>query len=322
MKRIVSGIQPSGLIHLGNYLGAIRQHIEMQKSFETFIFIADLHALTTIKDAKLLHHFISELVKSYLAFGLDPNKAIFFQQSAISEHAELCWILDTITPMGLLERAHAFKDAIAKKRKEATVGLFNYPVLQTADILLYQPDLVPVGQDQKQHIEITRDIANKFNSIYGKTFKIPEPFIKKEVAVVPGTDGQKMSKSYNNTIDIFAPESVLKKQIMGIITDSLPIDSPKNPKKCNVFNLYSLISTTQETENLKDKYIAGGFGYGEAKKLLLDKILEVFEEARNKKSNLDKKDNLVQDILKEGNINAKKIASTTLEEVKQKVGLI
>lgn len=327
MKRILSGVQPSGQIHLGNYLGAIRQHIEMQKSFETFLFIADLHALTTIRDAALLKTLTTELVKAYLALGLDPDKTVFFQQSAIPEHSELCWILDTVTPMALIERAHAFKDATAKDKagktiKEITVGLFNYPVLQAADILLYQPDLVPVGQDQKQHIEFARDIAIKFNSAYGDIFKIPEPFIKEEVAVVPGTDGQKMSKSYGNTIDIFAPEATLKKQVMGIVTDSTPVDQPKDPKKCNVFRLYELLANKKEIADLTDKYTAGGFGYGEAKKLLLAKLLELFADARTRKADLDKKDKQVREILEEGTKKAKKTASKTLEEVKKKTGLI
>jgi len=322
MKRILSGVQPSGQIHLGNYLGAIRQHIEMQESFETFLFIADLHALTTIRDAALLKTLTTELVKAYLALGLAPDKTVFFQQSAIPEHAELCWILDTVTPMALLERAHAFKDAVAKKKKDETVGLFNYPVLQAADILLYQPDLVPVGQDQKQHIEMTRDIAIKFNNTYGDTFKIPEAYIKKEVAVVPGTDGQKMSKSYGNTIDIFAPEATLKKQVMGIVTDSTPVDQPKDPKKCNVFRLYELLANKKEIADLTDKYTAGGFGYGDAKKLLLSKLLELFEDARTRKADLDKKDKHIREILEEGTKKAKKTASKTLEEVKKKTGLI
>ena len=313
MKRILSGVQPSGQIHLGNYLGAIRQHIEMQKSFETFLFIADLHALTTIRDATKMKELTLDLVKAYLALGLDPAKTVFFQQSAIPEHAELCWIFDTITPMALIERAHAFKDATAKGKKDATVGLFNYPVLQAADILLYQPDLVPVGQDQKQHIEMTRDIAIKFNNTYGDTFKIPEPFIKKEVAIVSGTDGQKMSKSYGNTIDIFAPEATLKKQVMGIITDSTPVESPKDPKKCNVFKLYSLLASKSEIDDLADKYTSGGFGYGDSKKLLLAKLLELFADARTKKSELDKKESFVRDILEEGTKKARSFASKTME---------
>ena len=324
MKRILSGVQPSGNIHLGNYLGAIRQHIEMQKNFECFLFIADLHALTTVRDAKKMHQLILELVKSYLALVLDPEKTVFFQQSALPEHPELCWILDTITPMGLLERAHAWKDALNKGKgaKDATVGLFNYPVLQAADILLYKPDLVPVGQDQKQHIEMTRDIAIKFNQTYGETFKLPEPFIKKEVAVVPGTDGQKMSKSYGNTIDIFADDKTLKSQVMSIVTDSTPLEKPKDPTKCNVFAIYKLLGTPEEVKALETKYRKGGFGYGDAKKLLLAKIFETFVDARKKKAELDGKEDFVREILDKGSKKAKAVASKTLEEVKKKVGLI
>jgi tryptophanyl-tRNA synthetase len=322
MKRILSGVQPSGQIHLGNYLGAIRNHIEMQKKHETYLFIADLHALTTVRDPKEMQENILNLTKAYIALGLDTKKTVFFQQSALPEHAELCWILDSLTPMGLLERAHAWKDAKAKGTKEATVGLFNYPVLQAADILLYKPDLVPVGQDQKQHIEMTRDIATKFNQTYGETFSLPEPFIEKEVATVPGTDGRKMSKSYGNTIDIFAEDKTLKKQVMGIQTDSTPLEKPKDPKKCLVFTLYSLLATTAETTALAKKYKKGGFGYGDAKKLLLAKIENHFGPARKTFFALDKKPKIVQNTLLQGNKKAKAFASKTLEEVKKKAGLI
>jgi tryptophanyl-tRNA synthetase len=322
MKRILSGVQPSGKIHLGNYLGAIRQHIEMQKNFECYLFIADLHALTTVRDAEQMREYTLELAKSYIALGLDPKKTIFFQQSALPEHSELCWIFDTITHMGLLERAHAWKDALAKHTKDPSVGLFNYPVLQAADILLYRPDLVPVGQDQKQHVEITRDIAIKFNQTFGETFHLPEPFIKEDVAVVPGVDGQKMSKSYGNTIDIFADEPTLKKQVFSIKTDSTPLEQPKDPTKCLVFTIYSLLATKEESAELAKKYRKGGFGYGDSKKLLLQKILSHFAKARKLKSSLDKSPKKVQTILSSGNKKAKIMASRTLEEVKKKVGLI
>ncbi len=322
MKRILSGVQPSGQIHLGNYLGAIRKHIEMQKNHECYLFIADLHALTTVRDPKQMQKNILNLAKAYIALGLDTKKTVFFQQSAIAEHSELCWILDSLTPMSLIERAHAWKDAKAKGTKEATVGLFNYPVLQAADILLYKPDLVPVGQDQKQHIEITRDIATKFNQTYGETFPLPDPLIGEDVAVVPGTDGQKMSKSYGNTIDIFADDKTLKKQVMGIQTDSTPLEKPKDTKKCIVFNLYSLLATPTETKSLADKYKKGGFGYGDAKKLLLDKILDHFGPARKTFFDLDKNPKIVQNVLLQGNKKAKQLAIKTLEEVKKKTGLI
>lgn len=294
----------------------------MQKNHECYLFIADLHALTTVRDPDQMRENVLNLAKAYIALGLDTKKTVFFQQSAIAEHSELCWILDSLTPMGLLERAHAWKDAKAKGKKEATVGLFNYPVLQAADILLYKPDLVPVGQDQKQHIEMTRDIAIKFNQTYGETFHLPEPLIGEDVAVIPGTDGQKMSKSYGNTIDIFADDRTLKKQVMGIQTNSTPLEKPKDTKKCIVFNLYSLLATPTETTSLAKKYKKGGFGYGDAKKLLLEKILDHFGEARKTFFNLDKNPKIVQNTLLQGNKKAKALAEKTLEEVKKKAGLI
>lgn len=319
-KRVLSGVQPSGHPHLGNYLGAMRRHIEMQEEYECFLFIADLHALTTVKDADLMKAQTYELAAAYLALGLDPEKTVFFKQSAISEHAELCWIFDCLVTVPFLERAHAWKDAKNKGVKEATMGLFNYPVLQAADILLYKPDLVPVGKDQKQHIEMTRDIATTFNNLFGETFKLPDPEIKEEVAVVPGTDGQKMSKSYGNTIDLFAPENDLKKQVMGIVTDSSPVEDPKNPDKCNVFQIYKLLASPEETKDVENKYRQGGFGYGEAKKLLLQKILSNFEQSRNKYEKLIGKTDFITQILEEGAKKAKSIAISTLDEVKEKTG--
>ncbi|MDP2642271.1 MAG: tryptophan--tRNA ligase [Candidatus Peregrinibacteria bacterium] len=321
-KRILSGIQPSGRPHLGNYLGAMRQHIEMQKDFECFLFIADLHALTTVHNAKEMQENTYDLAVSYLALGLDPEKTIFFKQSDVAEHTELCWIFDCLVKMPFLERAHAWKDAKAKGKKEESVGLFNYPILQAADILLYQPNLVPVGKDQKQHIEMSRDIAITFNTTFGETFKIPDPLIKEEVAVVPGTDGQKMSKSYGNTIDIFAEENILKKQVMGIVTDSTPLEEPKDPKKCNVFNLYKLLATKEEIKELENKYKKGGFGYGDAKKTLLAKILEHFKESREKYKEIYPKKDMVYAILENGSNKARILAAKTLKEVKTKVGYI
>ena len=320
MKRILSGIQPSGRPHLGNYLGAMRQHIEMQKDYECYLFIADLHALTTVKDPAKMRQQTLDIALAYLALGLDPAKTVFFKQSDLSEHAELCWILDCLATMPFLERAHAWKDAQQKGKKEITVGLFNYPILQAADILLYQPDLVPVGQDQKQHIEMTRDLATTFNHSFGETFKIPEPQIKEEVAIVPGTDGQKMSKSYGNTIDIFAPESELKKQVMGIITDSTALEDPKDPETCTVYKLYKLLATPAETKALAAKYKAGNFGYGDAKKILLAKILDHFSSARTRYNKLKEDESSIWKILDNGAIRAKKIAGTTLDEVKVRVG--
>lgn len=320
MKRILSGVQPSGKPHVGNYLGAIRQHIEMQQNHECFLFIADLHALTTTHNAEIMRRQTYELAVTYLALGLDPDKTAFFKQSDLSEHAELCWIFDCITKMPFLERAHAWKDAQAKKKKEITVGLFNYPILQAADILLYQPDFVPVGQDQKQHVEMARDIAINFNHTFGETFKLPEPYIKEDVAVVPGTDGEKMSKSYGNTIDLFGTDAELKKQVMGMVTDSTPLEQPKDPDKCNVFQIYKLFANKSEIEELSAKYKAGGFGYGDAKKILLSKLLEHFGPAREKYNELLPKKDYIYGILKDGAKKARLTASATMEVVKKKIG--
>lgn len=322
MKRILSGVQPSGKPHVGNYLGAIRQHIEMQKDYECFLFIADLHALTTVRDAELMKKQSYELAVAYLALGLDPKKTAFFKQSSLPEHAELCWIFDCITKMPFIERAHAWKDAQAKGKKEVTVGLFNYPVLMSADILLYQPDLVPVGKDQKQHVEIARDIATNFNQTFGETFKLPDAFIKEDVAVVPGTDGQKMSKSYGNTIDLFGTDAELKKQVMGIITDSTPLEDPKDPETCNVFKLYKLFADKKEIQELAAKYKAGGMGYGDAKKTLLSKLMEYFADARTKYNEILPKKDYVYGILEDGAKRAKKVAANTLETAKKKIGYI
>jgi tryptophanyl-tRNA synthetase len=322
MKRILSGVQPSGKPHIGNYLGAIRQHIEMQQDHECFLFIADLHALTTVRDAELMRKMTYELAVTYLALGLDPKKTVFFKQSSLPEHAELCWIFDCITKMPFLERAHAWKDAQAKGKKEVTVGLFNYPILMSADILLYQPDIIPVGKDQKQHVEIARDIATNFNQTFGETFKLPEPYIKEGVALVPGTDGQKMSKSYGNTIDLFGSDAELKKQVMGIVTDSTPLEEPKNPETCHVFKLYKLFANKEEIQALAAKYKAGGFGYGDAKKTLLAKLTEHFADARKKYSEIFPKKDYVYSVLEDGAKRAKIVAANTLETAKKKIGYI
>ncbi|MBI2453476.1 tryptophan--tRNA ligase [Candidatus Peregrinibacteria bacterium] len=320
--RVLSGMQPSGSPHLGNYLGAMKQHIELQnKHDECFYFIANYHALTTVRDPKKLKEMSFELAVDYLSLGLDPKKSVFFRQSDIPEHTELTWIFDCITPMGLLERSHAWKDAKTKGKKEATVGLFNYPVLMAVDILMYHPHIVPVGKDQKQHVEIARDIATHFNMIFGTTFTLPEAMIKEKIAVIPGTNGEKMSKSYGNTIDIFAPEDVLKKQVMGIITDSIPLEKPKDPDKCTVFKLYSLLATKNEIQSLKEKYLRGGFGYGDAKKLLFEKILEELRPYRKAREKILKDKSSVEKILKEGAEKAKEIAEKTTLDVRRKVGL-
>ena len=321
MKRVLSGMQPSGNPHLGNYLGAMRQHIEMQEDHECYYFIANYHALTTLRDAKMLREKTRELAMDYLALGLDPKRVAFFRQSDVPEHTELTWILSTVTPMGLLERAHAWKDARAKGKKGETVGLFTYPVLMAADILIYQPDIVPVGQDQKQHVEIARDIATHFNSTYGETFKLPDVMIKKEVAVVPGTDGQKMSKSYGNVIDIFAPNDVLKKQVLGIKTDSRGVHEPKELATCVPYILFSHIGAAHEIKELGGALEEGSMGYGELKTKLFEKLLSCFGEAREKRMELVSKPEYVEEVLVEGSKKARKLARQTLDEVRKKTGL-
>ena len=322
-KRVFTGVKPSGIPHIGNYLGAMKPAIDLQNKYDTFIFIADLHALTTVRDPKEMRENTIGVTLDFLALGLDPKKTTFFRQSDLPEHSELSWILSCITPFGLMERAHAWKDALANKMKDPTVGLFTYPVLMAADILLYQTDFVPVGKDQKQHVEIARDIAIKFNNIFGETFKLPAELTAEEVATIVGTDGvHKMSKSYNNTIQIFTDEATLKKQIMGITTDSTPLESPKNPETDAVFKIYSYIATPKEIANLRDKYLAGGFGYGDAKKMLYAKFQEYFAPAREKRIELAKDLGYLDDVLKEGATKARKTAQKTLETVKKAVGLV
>ena len=322
-KRILSGVQPSGIQHLGNYFGAMKGHVELQNSgMESFIFIADLHSLTTVRDPKKLGEMVINLALDYLAIGLDPNKTVFFRQSDIPEHTELTWILNCITPVSMLEQAHAYKDTLAKGSKDSTAGLFDYPVLMAVDILIYKPDFVPVGKDQKQHVEIARDIAGKFNRIYGDVFKLPDPMIHELLGFVVGTDGvNKMSKSYGNVINMFADEKTIKKQVMGIVTDSTPVDAPKNPDKDTVYKLYSFFANEDEKTSLAEKYRASGFGYGEAKKLLLEKILEHFKPFRDEREKLKQNLDYVKDILKRGADKAREIASVTKAEVWEKVGL-
>lgn len=322
-KTILTGIKPSGSPHLGNYLGAMRPSIEMQNQYQQAIyFIADLHSLTTIRNAKLHQEYIYGVALDWLALGLDPNKTIFFRQSDNPYHTELSWILSCITPMGLMERAHAWKDAINNKLKEENVGLFTYPILMAADILLYQADIIPVGKDQKQHVEIARDLAIKFNNTFGDTFKLPSEYTPPEIASILGIDGvHKMSKSYNNTIMIFAEEKELKKQIMSIKTDSTPVEDPKDPDKDLVFQFYSLIANNTDINNLRDKYQGGNFGYGEAKKILFETFLDYFQNARQKRIELANNLGYVRDVLSEGAKKSSQISSTTIEDVRRKVGL-
>ena len=320
--RILSGVKPTGRPHLGNYLGAMRQHIALQDEgkHECIYFVPDLHALTTMRDADLLRQYRRGVVLDYLALGLDPEKVTFFYQSDVHEHAELAWILNCVAPQGLLERAHAWKDAVAKGNREMNVGLFTYPVLMAADILLYQVDWVPVGQDQKQHVEIARDIAEKFNHLFGETFKLPEPKIEKEVATVLGTDGQKMSKSYGNTISLFDDEATIKKQIMGIKTASIDLKDPMPIENDTILSLYEQFASASEVENLKANYMEGNFGYGRAKTALLEKVLEFFADARTRRSELESSSK-IEDLMELGAEKARALAKTTLDLVYKNTGL-
>jgi len=321
-KRILSGVQSSGKLHLGNYFGAIKQHIELQNipDTERFYFIADFHSLTTVQDPPRLRELINDAAVDYLALGLDPQKSVLFRQSDVPEVQELAWLLACVTGMGLLERAHSYKDKVAKGI-EANVGLFYYPVLMAADILIYKSNLVPVGKDQIQHIEMTQDMAGYFNNRFKtKIFVRPEGKLS-ETPKVPGTDGEKMSKSYGNTIDLQANEKELKKVIMSIKTDSAPVEAQKDPDKDNIFALYSLMATAEERDALSQRYRAGGMGYGDAKKVLLEKTVAYFAEYREKRAKLIAKPDDVQDVLREGAKKARAVARQTLDEARQACGL-
>jgi tryptophanyl-tRNA synthetase len=317
--RILSGVQPSGVLHLGNYFGAIRQHIALQDEGDCFFFIADYHALTTVQDPAKLRSLVHGVALDYLALGLDPEKTAFFRQSDVPEVTELAWILSTVTGMGLLERAHSYKDKLARGIT-ANAGLFIYPVLMAADILIYKSNVVPVGQDQVQHIEMTRDMAGYFNQTWKKVFPLPEARLDR-APVVPGTDGKKMSKSYGNTIDIFAEGAELKNAVMRVVTDSTPVADPKDPSKDNVFALYSLFATAQERDALADRYRVGGLGYGDAKKMLIGRIDEAFAPARARRRALEKEPEVVEAALRRGAEKANAVANQTMKEVREAVGL-
>ena len=319
--RSLSGIQPSGILHIGNYFGAIKQFVELQDEYEGFYFLANYHALTSSPKGEDLKSNTINVILDYLALGLDPKKSTLFLQSDVPEHAELSWILSNITPMGLLERAHSYKDKVAKGIKP-NVGLFTYPILMAADILMYSPDIVPVGKDQKQHLEMTRDIATKFNETYGKeVFKLPKEKIVENVATVPGTDGDKMSKSYGNVINMFGSKKALKKQIMRIVTDSTPLEEPINPDN-NITKLYALFATEKEVEALKEKFRAGNFGYGHAKNELFDKFMDYFSPFQKKREELENNMDYVYGILREGANKARSIATAKMNEVRDVVGLL
>jgi len=319
--RVLSGVQPSGKLHLGNYFGAMKQHIEAQDGHECFIFIANYHALTTIQDAGLLRELTRDVALDYLALGLDPKKACLFRQSDVPEVTELAWVLSTVTGKGLLERATSYKDKTAKGLP-ASMGLFSYPILQAADILIYRSDVVPVGRDQVQHIEMTADMAGYFHNTYHcEVFVMPRAQLN-EAAIVPGIDGEKMSKSYGNTIDLFEDARSARKKIMSIKTDSTPVEEPKDPSKCNVFALLRLLAPPAELAEWDARYRKGGMGYGDAKKRLAELFEAKFGPAREKRAALAKDDSFVEGVLTEGGRRARAVAQAVMEDVRRACGIV
>lgn len=322
---VVSGIQPSGTLHIGNYFGALRQHIRLHEEHEAYYFIVNYHALTTMQDSAELRRYTMDVALDYLALGFDPERAHLFIQSDVPEVTELAWIFYNLTTVSQLEKGVAYKDKVAQGLVP-NAGLFNYPVLQAADILIYGGTMVPVGADQKQHIEMTRDIAERFNRTYcgedDPLFPVPEPYILDDVAVVPGIDGRKMSKSYNNTIGIFDEGKVLKKKVMSIVTDSTPLEDPKDPESDNVFALIKLFADRETRERIADAYRAGGYGYGHAKKELIALIDEHFGEARERRKELQQRPDYVMDVLREGGRQAREAARTYMEKAREATGLI
>jgi tryptophanyl-tRNA synthetase len=319
--RVLSGIQPSGSLHLGNFFGMMQKMINYQEQEDLFCFIANYHAMTSLSDGKALAKGTLEAAANFLALGLDPEKSTFWVQSDIPEVQELTWILSNFTPMGLLERCHSYKDKVAQGIKP-NHGLFAYPVLMAADILLFQSDRVPVGKDQKQHLEVARDIAIKYNNEHGDVFTIPEPEIDDEVATVPGLDGRKMSKSYGNTIDLFLEEKALRKQIMRIVTDPTPIEEPKNPDTCNIFQIYRLFLNKQEVENLRQRYLTPGLRYGDVKQELFETARDFFAPYTEKRKEILADPEGIRKILATGADKARYIADKTLRKVRKKGGLL
>ena len=318
--RVLSGIQPTGRPHWGNYFGAIRQYIALQENEQAFYFVADLHALTTIRDPAQLRQSNIDAALDLVALGLDPNQAVLFLQSDVPEVSELTWLLMTVAPMGLLEKCHAYKDKVSKGLP-ADAGLFTYPVLMAADILLYDSDVVPVGVDQVQHIEVTRDLAQKFNHLYGDVFVLPAPRVLDDTAKVPGTDGEKMSKSYGNTLEVFELEKKLRKKIMAIKTDSTPVESPKDPEACSLFTLFKLFASPEQQAALAARYRAGGMGYGEAKQALFEIAWEYFAVAREKREKLAADPATIEDILRAGAVRARQKGAEVLDRARVACGL-
>ena len=318
--RILSGIQPTGVLHIGNYFGMMRPAIDLQAQGEAFYFIANYHALTSVRDPKALRENCRRVAIDFLACGLDPERAALFLQSDVPQVTELAWILSTIAPMGLLERAHSYKDKLARGLT-ASVGLFAYPVLMAADILIYDSDVVPVGKDQKQHIEIARDLAVKINETFGQVFKLPEPRIHAATETVPGVDGQKMSKSYGNTVDIFGDEKETRKRVMSIVTDSTPVDAPKDPGSSSIFQLYSLFADNAELADMRARFQKGGTGYGDFKKQLFEKLWEFFAPMRRRREEILSDPSYIDQVLSRGAQRANEVADKVMERVRQATGL-
>jgi tryptophanyl-tRNA synthetase len=319
--RILSGLQPTGRLHIGNYFGMMQPALQLQHEGEAYYFIADYHTLTAIHNAAELRENVRNLAIDFLACGLDPEKSVFFRQSDVPEHTELAWILSTLTPMPMLENATSYKDKVAHGMVPNT-GLFTYPVLMAADILIYDSDKVPVGKDQKQHLEMTRDIAAKMNATFGEgTLKIPTALIREATAIVPGLDGQKMSKSYGNSVGLFEEEKVLKKKIMGITTDSTPVEAPKPTENSTILTFYKLVATPEEYAAMVQDFEKGGIGYGDFKKRLFEKLWAFFAEAREKRAEILAKKNYVEDVLQAGASKARLVARKTLDRVRHAVGL-
>jgi len=309
--RILSGIQPSGVLHIGNYFGMMKPAIALQAEGEALYFIADYHALTSVRDPDALRENCRRVAVDFLACGLDPERATLFRHSDVPQVTELAWILSTVAPMGLLERAHSYKDKLARGLS-ATVGLFSYPVLMAADILIYDSDVVPVGKDQKQHMEMTRD---------GQIFKLPEARIQPATETVPGIDGQKMSKSYGNNIDIFGDEKEMRRRVMSIVTDSTPVEAPKDPAKSTIFKLYSLVASKNENAAMREQFLKGGTGYGDFKKQLFDKLWEYFAPMRKRREEILADKSYIDSVLKKGASRANEIAEQVMKRVREAVGL-
>ena len=318
--RVLSGIQPSGALHIGNYFGAIRQYVALQQGNDAYYFVADYHALTSVRNAAQLRAYVSDVLADLLSLGLDPEVATLFVQSDVPLTTELAWLLTTVTPMGWLEKCVSYKDKI-QQGLSADHGLFAYPVLQAADVLLYDADVVPVGQDQRQHLEITRDIAERFNHVYGEVFRLPKAYILDAVAVVPGVDGRKMSKSYNNTIEIFDTPETIRKKCKKIVTDSTPVDAPKNPDTCPLFGLFRLVAPSDELPEVERRYREGGIGYGEMKTRLAEAIIATFAAGARNAAEWSAHPERLAEVRANAADRARKTAHAVLDRARQACGI-